>query len=134
MGQRDAKTCPWFVAGIAHNGVELEAGAARTVVKGENGRLFLCTGAVDFTLPAIAECRPGTRFLFAQQTDNNMVITSPEGNNIIAIGDAAATTVTFSTASEKIGSVAVVECVDTDGGGTKKWLLQNVGGTTPTPA
>jgi hypothetical protein len=99
-----------------------------TVVSGDNGLLFLATAAVNFTLPTKQN---GLAFRFAQTADANLVITG--ASDLIAKGNAAATTVTFSTANEKIGSQVLVECIYT-ATGTLKWLVTNVGGTTPTVA
>jgi hypothetical protein len=99
-----------------------------TVTAGDNGLLFLATAAVNFTLPAKQN---GLAFRFAQTADANLVITGSA--DIIAKGNATATTVTFSTASEKIGSQVLVECMYVNTG-TLKWLVTNVGGTTPTVA
>ena len=99
-----------------------------TVVSGDNGLLFLATAAVNFTLPTKQN---GLAFRFAQTADANLVITGAA--DIIAKGNAAANTVTFSTANEKIGSHVLVECLYT-GTGVLKWLVTNLGGTTPTVA
>jgi hypothetical protein len=99
-----------------------------TVTAGDNGLLFLATAAVTFTLPTKQN---GLAFRFAQTADNNLVISG--SGDIIAKGNAAASSVTFSTANEKIGSHVLVECLYTNTG-TLKWLLTNLGGTTPTVA
>jgi hypothetical protein len=99
-----------------------------TVVAADNGLLFLATAAVTFTLPSKQN---GLAFRFAQTADANLVISG--GGSIIHKGNAAANTVTFSTASEKVGSHALVECVYT-ATGTLKWLVSNIGGTTATVA
>jgi len=99
-----------------------------TVTPADNGLLFLATAAVTFTLPTKQN---GLAFRFAQTADANLVISGSA--DIIAKGNAAANTVTFSTASEKIGSQVLVECVYV-GTGTLKWLVTNLGGTTPTVA
>jgi hypothetical protein len=79
---------------------------------------------VTFTLPTKAN---GLAFRFAQTADANLVISG--SNDIVHKGDAAASTVTFSTASEKIGSHVLVECLYT-AAGTLSWLATNLGGTT----
>src|SRR5262245_35942835 len=99
-----------------------------TVTANDNGLLFLATAAVNFKLPAKQN---GLAYRFAQTADANLVITGSA--DIIAKGNAAATTVTFSTASEKIGSQVLVECVYV-GTGALKWVVSNIGGTTPTVA
>jgi hypothetical protein len=99
-----------------------------TVVAADNGLLFLATAAVTFTLPTKQN---GLAFRFAQTADANLVISGSA--DIIHKNNASANTVTFSTASEKIGSQVLVECVYTNTG-TLKWLVSNVGGTTATVA
>jgi hypothetical protein len=99
-----------------------------SVTANDNGLLFLATAAVNFTLPTKQN---GLAYRFAQTADANLVITGSA--DIIAKGNAAATTVTFSTASEKIGSQVLVECMYV-GTSTLKWVVTNLGGTTPTVA
>jgi hypothetical protein len=99
-----------------------------TVTANDNGLLFLATAAVNFTLPAKQN---GLAYRFAQTADANLVITGSA--DIIAKGNAAANSVTFSTASEKIGSQVLVECMYV-AAATLKWVVTNVGGTTPTVA
>ncbi len=99
-----------------------------TVAADDNGLLFLADAAVTFTLPTKAN---GLAFRFAQTADANLVIGG--SNDVVHKGDDAASTVTFSTASEKIGSHVLVECLYT-ATGTLKWLVTNLGGTTATVA
>jgi len=99
-----------------------------TVTASDNGLLFLATAAVTFTLPTKQN---GLAFRFVQTADANLVISGSA--DIIAKGNAAANTVTFSTASEKIGSHVLVECLYV-GTGMLKWLVTNLGATTPTVA
>jgi hypothetical protein len=94
----------------------------------DNGLLFLATAAVTFTLPTKQN---GLAFRFAQTADANLVISGSA--DIIAKGNAAASTVTFSTANEKIGSHVLVECLYV-AASTLKWLVTNIGATTPTVA
>lgn len=103
-------------------------GANYTVVAADNGLLFLATAAVTFTLPTKEN---GLAFRFAQTADFNLVISGSA--DIVHKGNAAANTVTFSTAGEKIGSHVLVECLYTNTG-TLKWLVTNLGGTTATVA
>lgn len=99
-----------------------------TVVAGDNGLFFLATAAVTFTLPTKEN---GLAFRLAQTADSNLVIQG--SGDLIHKGNAAANTVTFSTASEKIGSHVLVECLYT-AAGTLKWLVTNLGGTTASVA
>ncbi len=103
-------------------------GANYTFVAGDNGLLFLATAAATFTLPTKEN---GLAFRFAQTADANLVIQGSA--DLIHKGNAAANTVTFSTASEKIGSHVLVECLYTNTS-TLKWLVTNLGGTTATVA
>jgi hypothetical protein len=99
-----------------------------TVLATDNGLLFLATAAVTFTLPTKQN---GLAFRFAQTADSNLVISG--SSDLIHKGNAAASTVTFSTASEEIGSQVLVECLYV-GTSTLKWLVTNLGGTTATVA
>lgn len=106
---------------------ELTKAADYTVTAADNGTLFnATTGAVVFTLPTLAA---GLHFTFYNEVDATMTITSAAGNDIIADGDVAASSVAFSTGSHKIGSCAKLVA---NQAGTK-WRLFNLGGTTATP-
>jgi hypothetical protein len=99
-----------------------------TVTADDNGLLFLATAAVTFTLPTKAN---GLAFRFVQSADANLVIQG--SSDLITLNSATASSVTFSTSSEKIGSQVLVECLYTDTA-TLKWLVTNLGATTPTVA
>jgi hypothetical protein len=99
-----------------------------TITAADNGLMFLATAAATFTLPTKAN---GLAFRVAQTADNDLVISG--SSDIIHKGNAAANTVTFNTASQKIGSSVLIECVYT-GSSTLKWLVTNLGGTTATVA
>jgi hypothetical protein len=99
-----------------------------SVVAGDNGLLFIATAQVTFTLPTKQN---GLAFRFMQTSDNNMVIAG--SSDIIAKNNASASSVTFSTANEKIGSQVLVECVYVNTS-TLKWVVTNLGATTPTVA
>ncbi len=78
--------------------------AAYTVTLADNGTLFTNTGAgggVTFTLPAVAG-GAGYWFDFFLTADQTITITAPAGK-LMAYNNAAATSIAFSTASEKIG-------------------------------
>jgi hypothetical protein len=98
-----------------------------TVTAADNGKMFTATAAVNFTLPTIAV---GLAYTFVQTADANMVITG--NNNILVDGDAAASTITYSTASHKIGSICHVRAIRV--GSAYLWLAQNLGETTQTIA
>ena len=123
----DRETSPQAGALMHPRGIYRKS-ANYTVTATDNGLLFLATAAVTFTLPTKQN---GLAFRFAQTADFSLVISGSA--DIIAKGNAAASSVTFSTASEKIGSHVLVECIYV-GTSTLKWLVTNLGGTTPTVA
>lgn len=130
LGQRfvfDRETSPQAGTLLHPRGIYRKS-SNYTVKSSDNGLLLLATAAVNFTLPTKEN---GLAFRFAQTADANLVITGSA--DLIAKGNAAATTVTFSTASEKIGSHVLVECLYV-AAGTLKWLVTNLGATTPTVA
>jgi len=99
-----------------------------TVTADDNGLLFIATAGVTFTLPTKEN---GLAFRFLQTADADMVISG--SSDIVHKNNASAGTVTFGTASQKIGSHALVECMYT-AAGTLKWIVSNLGGTTATVA
>ncbi len=93
--------------------------AAYQVLAGDNFTLFDnvgATGSITFTLPAIAN---GYCFGFRVQADQTVVVASSEGANMIALNNAVANSVAFSTASQKIGGMVMVY---TNPAGTK-WIV-----------
>lgn len=101
-----------------------------TVTAADTGSLFITTAAANYTLPTKAA---GLAFEFLQTADANMAILSAgSADDIIVDGDAGADSVTYSTASHKIGSRILVQCVNV--GGALKWITSNLGGTTQTIA
>lgn len=99
-----------------------------TVQQSDTGLLFIATAAVTFTLPTKQN---GLAFRFLQTADAQMRISGSA--DVVHKGNSAASTVTFNTAGEKIGSQVLVECLYT-ADGTLKWLVSNLGGTTATVA
>ena len=79
-----------------------------TVLKGDNGTTFVTTAATNYTLPAVANVENGWHARFFNAADANMTITAPSGK-LIVFNNVAATSIAFSTASEKAG--AAVEIV-----------------------
>ncbi|HZL88951.1 MAG TPA: head decoration protein [Pirellulaceae bacterium] len=98
------------------------------VTAADNGLLFLATAAVAFTLPAKQN---GLAFRFFQTADFDLTIAGSA--DIIHKGNAAASSVAFQTAGQKIGSHALVECLYT-ADSVLKWVVSNLGGTTATVA
>lgn len=85
--------------------------ASYSVLPSESGTLFTttgATGAVTFTLPAIADSE-GCCFWFYNTVDQNMVLTGP-ADKLVVVGDAAADSAAFQTASEKIGGGFFAVC------------------------
>lgn len=105
-----------------------------TIVAANNRHLFSTAGAsggVTFTLPAIAA---GLTFYFLNLEDQNMTIASAEGDNLVAINDAEADSVAFSTSSEKVGALLGITALYD--GSTLRWVPFNLspGAHTVTPA
>ena len=95
--------------------------AAYTVVANDNFTLFDnvgATGAVPLTLPALAN---GYMFGFRVQADQTLTVASSEGTNMVAFNNASASSVAFSTASQKIGGMIWAY---TNPGATK-WIVEN---------
>ena len=84
--------------------------ASTTVTADDSGVIFISngSGAVTFTLPAIALGK-GKMFIFINRVDQNMTIASAGSlDNIVAFHDVAADSVAFSTSSEKIGGAMLI--------------------------
>lgn len=99
-----------------------------TVVAADCGTLFTntgATGAVTFTLPA--ETNTGLWFEFMVTAGQNVTVTAAAGK-LVAFNNAAATSITYSTAGELIGSGVRVACDGT------KWIAMPIlGSETATP-
>jgi hypothetical protein len=96
--------------------------ASYTLLPTDSGTLFHttgATGAVTFTLPAVATSA-GLTYTFMNTVDQNMVVAAPT-DTMVADGDATATSATWSTTSHKIGGACTVSC---DGA---KWFLLSCG-------
>lgn len=94
----------------------------------ESGKVFTttgATGAVTFTLPDPASTKAGTVFTFVNTVDQNMIVATT-ADKMVALNDAAATNVTFSTTSQKIGAAVRAVC---DG---SKWLMEILTNATVT--
>lgn len=96
-----------------------------TVDPSDNRKLLVATAAVNFTLPALAA---GLAFTFLQTGDANLVVTGT--SKLVSINTLVGSTATFSTTSQKKGSLVSVEAIDIDGTGNLRWLVRNQGGTT----
>lgn len=74
-----------------------------TLVAADSGVEFYANAAATITLPAIASAGKTFRIRAHQTADANLTIVAPSGK-MIAINNAAATSVAYSTANEKIGA------------------------------
>lgn len=95
--------------------------ASYTVLAVDNYTLFDnvgATGAITFTLPAIAN---GHLYGFRVQADQTITVTSAEGTNIVAFNNAAASSVAFSTGGQKIGGMVYFY----SNPAANKWLVMN---------
>ncbi len=100
-----------------------------TVTNADADTLFTnrgAAGAVTFTLPANA--RKGLRFGFFVVADQNVIVASGTADTMVVFNDAAADSIAFQTASEKIG--AMIEVI---GDGTGWLTLVHLGAETQTP-
>lgn len=85
----------------------------------DNGKTIMLTAAANVTLPAPAK---GLHFTICQIADANMIVTG--SNNIIALHDAAASTLTFSTAGNKIGACVHLFAIEVSTGVYKYMLAK----------
>lgn len=84
--------------------------ASYTCLAAESGTVFNtvgATGAVTFTLPAVAD--GPYQFRFINAVDQNMAVAAPT-DTLVTFNDATATSCTFSTAGNKIGAGLLVVC------------------------
>lgn len=96
-----------------------------TVTEAMNNTLFTtrgASGAVTFTLPTTP--KKGLRYGFYNAADQNMTITAGTADTMVAINDLTADSVSFSTASSKIGGM-----IEVFGDGTG-WLTRVSPGQT----
>lgn len=102
-------------------------GTAETLTASQNGSLVVASNAAaeTITLPAI---KVGLSFDILRTGDQNLIVTSPEGDNIIVGNDLSADSVTFSTAGQRIGARLRMRCiyVNVSGTMTPKWLCETV--------
>ena len=116
------------ISKIAYTRNPVAKTANYTCLVEESGTHFTttgATGAVTFTLPA--ETNLGVEYVFSNTVDQNMTVTAASGK-MVALNNAAATSVAFSTTSQKIGGSVKVVCDGT------KWIAQPYGAGTVTVA
>lgn len=97
---------------------EISKAADYTIVAADNFSEFVMTATGTLTLPAIGK---GYRFRLRSEVDAAIGFLSPEGTNIIALDNLAATTAKFQTANMMIGASAEIY---TNEAGTK-WVFKN---------
>lgn len=86
----------------------------------ESGTLFTNTGAVGsvtFTLPTRAA---GLVYHFLVVADQTVIVASAAGDDMVTVNDAAADSVAFSTAGDKIGGFVTVSC----NAAATKWYVE----------
>lgn len=102
-----------------------------TVTAADNGTLFIVSGSAGATTLTLPTFERGLTFEFLQLDDQNMVIASAGSlDNIIGKNDAAADTLTFSTAGNKIGAHVRVRSLEA----VNKWMVDNLCDCTITMA
>ena len=108
---------------LVHHDAQEYVNGAVTVGVADNGKLFVASGGdTNFTLPTIAH---GLAYEFVMASDHELVITG--SNNIIASNDAAASTLTWTTAGEQIGTYVRLRAVY-QAASTLKWLPEILNG------
>lgn len=90
----------------------------------DNRKTIILTGAATVTLPTPTAV--GQLIRVVNIADNTVAVACT--GKLITDGNAAAGTVTFSTASHKIGAGVIAEVIDTDGAGTLKYMISIIGG------
>jgi hypothetical protein len=83
-----------------------------TLQDSDHGCMFVATGAATFTLPTLATVGKGYQVMLFQATNNNLVVTGAS-NSIVYdnTSNSQATTLTWSTSSQKMGA-SVLMTVD----------------------
>lgn len=98
-------------------------GASDTLTADENGTTLFYSnaGAVAVTLPAI---QPGLEFTVIRTADEELVVSSAAGDDIIVGHDLSADSVTFTTGGQQIGTNLRFRSAYV--GGTLKWIAEVV--------
>lgn len=100
-----------------------------TIVAGDIGTEFhnaaAGSTAINFTLPTLAN---GLHFRFRVIADASLTVTSAEGTNMVALNNASASSVAFSTSSQKIGGGFWIYANQA----ATKWLVANISAGTNT--
>lgn len=112
-----------YKAGVGFR-FETQTGTTHTVTAGDNGKTFAYSNvaAVAVTLPTIV---PGLEYDFIRTADEEIVVASAEGDNMIIGNDLSADSITFTTASQQIGARVRIKSIYV--GSTLKWLPEVLG-------
>ncbi len=94
--------------------------ATLTPTTAQNGYRFLLSNAASTTV-TLPTLEPGLVYDFLRIGDEEMIIASAAGGDVIAGNDLAANSITFTTAGEHIGANVRVESIRY--GTTLKWLV-----------
>jgi len=103
----------------ARRTIEAKTAAYSVVFPSDNGKFFTNRGdgdALTFTLPAVTAALEGSWCEFHVVAGQNVAIAGTAGQ-LVTFNDAAANSVTFSTANELIGAHATAVCDGTS------WLI-----------
>jgi hypothetical protein len=95
-----------------------------TITNQDLGKTFYASTTATFTLPAPSAANAGARVKFTNLADTDMTVTST--NTVVALNNATADGVAFSTTSEKIGG-----SVEMESNGSK-WIANNLSDNTMT--
>lgn len=101
-------------------------GTTDTLTAAENGTTLFYNNAasVTVTLPAI---KPGLEYTLMRVGDEEFIVTSGEGDNVVLGNDLSGDSITFTTAGEHLGAGVRVRSVYVNT--TLKWLIEVI----PTP-
>ena len=113
------------IIGGAGTGEVVAKTADYTVVAADYGKRFTTRGAgsaVNFTLPALSAVGAGWWCEFFNEADQNMTVTAADVDTEVVINDLAADSISFQTASEKIGASCRLSVNDN----ASKWLVQEM--------
>lgn len=112
-----------YKAGVG-NRVAHVTGTSDTLTVGENGTTLFYNNAasVTVTLPAI---QPGLEYTLMRVGDEEFVVTSSEGDNLVFGNDLSGDSITFTTAGEHLGAGVRVRSVYVST--TLKWLVEVLG-------
>lgn len=101
---------------------ELQTGTSHSPsASADNGKTFYYSSAsaVAVTLPTLV---PGLEFTFVRTADEELVVASAAGDDMVVGNDLSADSVTFTTGSQQIGAIIRVTSVYIDAS-TLKWIV-----------